>query len=181
MISVVVPVYNKANELPRCLDSIHRQSEGDFECILIDDGSTDGSSLLCDNYCEKDSRFRVLHKDNGGLSAARNDGIRFSKGAYITLIDADDYVDEHYLRDLLYAVDLYKADIACMPLSIEKSTLVKASKSVYPPRAEEIKGRDALSELLYGRRISISACARLYRADILSDVLFPVGKLYEDV
>jgi glycosyltransferase involved in cell wall biosynthesis len=99
-ISIIVPVYNTEKYLRRCLDSIVAQTFKDYECIIVDDGSTDGSAAICDEYEKKDSRFKVLHKENEGVSAARNVGIEYAEGEFITFVDSDDYLSSVYLRDL---------------------------------------------------------------------------------
>ena len=91
-LSIIIPVYHTQDTLPRCLDSILRQSFTDYEVILVDDGSDDGCPQLCDEYTRKDARIRVIHKENGGLSDARNAGILQAKGEYITFIDSDDTI-----------------------------------------------------------------------------------------
>lgn len=90
MISVIVPVYNTEQYLPRCIESILSQSFTDFELLLIDDGSTDGSGKICDAYAEKDNRIRVFHKENGGVSSARNMGLDEAKGEWVYFVDSDD-------------------------------------------------------------------------------------------
>ena len=100
-ISIIVPVYNAEKYLRRCIDSILSQSLTDFELILIDDGSTDRSPLICDEYATRDKRIRLIHKKNDGVSAARNDGIDIAQGEFITFVDSDDWVDEVYLYTLL--------------------------------------------------------------------------------
>ena len=101
LISVIVPVYNVREYIDRCVTSILQQTYKQFEILLIDDGSTDGSEKRCDNYKESDERIRVYHKKNGGLSDARNCGIQKAKGEYLTFIDADDYVGPLFLERLL--------------------------------------------------------------------------------
>ena len=91
-LSIVIPVYQVAATLSRCVESVLAQSFSDYEMILIDDGSTDGSSKICDDYAETDHRVKVIHQQNAGLSAARNAGLRVAKGAYITFIDSDDFI-----------------------------------------------------------------------------------------
>lgn len=103
-ISVVVPVYNVESLLPRCIDSILEQTFTDYEVLLVDDGSTDGSGHICDEFKEKDSRIRVIHKPNGGVSETRNNGIDEAKGEWITFVDSDDYVTADYLSDLYACV-----------------------------------------------------------------------------
>lgn len=101
MISIIVPVYNCRNSLNYCINSILRQTYADFELILVDDGSTDKSDMLCDAYAKKDSRIRVIHKKNGGVSSARNAGIDKSSGEYIAFCDSDDYLEPDYLDTLI--------------------------------------------------------------------------------
>lgn len=103
MISVIVPVYNVENVLHYCIESILAQTYRDFELILINDGSTDGSGAVCDRYAETDDRIRVIHKKNGGVSSARNSGIDSAAGEFICFVDSDDYVDERYLVELVAA------------------------------------------------------------------------------
>ncbi len=97
-LSVIVPVYNTEQYLPRCIDSILCQSFTDFELLLINDGSKDSSGTICDEYAEKDSRIRVFHKENGGASSARNLGLEKAKGTWITFIDSDDWIEEDYFQ-----------------------------------------------------------------------------------
>ena len=100
-ISVIVPVYNTEKYLRRCIDSILNQTYEALEVILVDDGSTDGSGAVCDEYAEKDARVRAIHQKNGGISAARNAGIDAASGQYIAFIDSDDYVTGDMLAELL--------------------------------------------------------------------------------
>lgn len=111
MISIIVPTYNVCKWLKRCVDSILSQRYRDFELLLIDDGSTDGSGEICDEYAEKDSRIRVFHKPNGGVSSARNLGLDNARGQWITFADADDYVSPYYLENLIAAVDNPEIDL----------------------------------------------------------------------
>lgn len=97
MISVIIPVYNTEKYIRRCLDSLLSQNQKDFELILVDDGSTDQSGTICDEYASRDSRIKVFHKKNGGVSSARNIGLEKARGEWIAFVDADDYVDEDYL------------------------------------------------------------------------------------
>lgn len=98
LISIVTPVYCVEQFLPKCLDSIMAQSFCDWECILVDDGSSDNSGRICDEYASRDGRFRVFHKENGGVSSARNLGLDYIRGEFVTFIDADDYVGPDYLH-----------------------------------------------------------------------------------
>lgn len=101
LISIIVPVYNSEKTLCRCVDSILAQTYQNFELILIDDGSIDQSGKICDDYVRLDSRVRVFHKKNGGVSAARNVGLDNAKGTWLTFIDSDDYIQENYLSYII--------------------------------------------------------------------------------
>lgn len=109
-ISAIVPVYNAEKYLTKCIDSILTQTYDNFELILIDDGSTDRSGEICDRYAETDERITVIHKENGGVSAARNTGIDIAKGEYITFIDSDDYIDTDFFSSAYKAVSSINAD-----------------------------------------------------------------------
>ena len=111
-VSVVVPVYDVAAYLPRCLDSMLRQTVQDYEIVLVDDGSRDSSGGICDDYARRYERISAFHKENGGLSSARNYGVAMARGAWITFVDPDDYVSETYLADLLHLVEQFDADMA---------------------------------------------------------------------
>ena len=114
LISIIVPIYNVENYLRQCLDSIVAQTYQNFECLLINDGSPDHSADICREYVSKDSRFRYFEKENGGVSSARNLGIEYSKGEYITFIDSDDWVDSDYLELLYMKINEYNADLTVL-------------------------------------------------------------------
>lgn len=120
MISVIVPVYNAESTLQRCVDSILRQSYRSFEIILIDDGSEDLSGRICDEYSKTDDRFTVIHQNNQGVSAARNQGLDIAKGEFIAFVDSDDYVDSDYLRILFNGIISYEVDICMTSLRINR-------------------------------------------------------------
>lgn len=111
MISIIIPIYNASQYLNKCIQSIVNQSYKDFECILIDDGSSDGSEIICDQWEKKDSRIRVIHQPNQGVSKARNRGLAEAQGKYITLIDSDDWIDSNYLNTLLRPIEEYNVDL----------------------------------------------------------------------
>ena len=97
LVSIIVPVYNIEKYINRCIDSIIKQSYKKIEVIIIDDGSTDNSSKIIDNYPQKDSRIKVIHKENGGLSSARNEGMKYASGDFLCFIDGDDYIDDEQI------------------------------------------------------------------------------------
>lgn len=110
MLSIVVPVYNVEKYLYQCLDSILAQKFSDFELILVDDGSSDSSGQICDKYAEKDSRIRVLHKENEGAQSAVKEGVKLSVGDYITFVDSDDWIEPKMYFEMMALIDKYKAD-----------------------------------------------------------------------
>lgn len=120
MISVIVPVYNVEKYLDKCIQSILGQTYKDFELILVDDGSTDNSGKMCDEYAQNDSRIRVIHKANGGLSEARNYGTLAAHGTHLTYIDSDDYVCKDYLKGLFMLKEQYKTDISVLGIQSVK-------------------------------------------------------------
>lgn len=164
MISIIVPVYNAEQYLHRCIDSILAQSHTDFELLLVDDGSPDNCGAICDEYAARDSRVCVFHKQNGGVSSARNFGIEKSRGEWITFIDADDYVHPDFLSSLYAQHD---AD-----LIIGSFQLVGSDESWNGILPNEQYGRDVLriklekSEFVPNHR---APWAKLYRRDIIID------------
>ena len=111
LISIIVPVYNVCDYLEECLDSIINQTYKLWECILVDDGSTDNSCEICDEYCKKDNRFHVIHKKNGGASLARNAGLEIVSGDYVCFVDSDDCLDKHFFENAIGLVKKYDTDV----------------------------------------------------------------------
>lgn len=111
MVSVVIPVYNVEKYLAECVDSVLRQTYTDYEIILVDDGATDSSGQMCDEYAQKDARIRVIHQPNGGLSAARNTGLKAARGEYVYFLDSDDYIETCALEHLVAVADQEQADV----------------------------------------------------------------------
>ncbi len=177
MISVIVPVYNVEKYLERCVKSIVAQTYKDLEILLIDDGSTDKSGKMCDDFQQTDSRIKAFHKQNGGLSDARNYGIEHSSGEFISFVDSDDYIDEKMLETLHRLIIENDADLAvCSAMDVfegKEVTQVKEIKEFNLNKVESYK------YMLRGDGIP-SACNKLYKRQTVGDVRFPVGKLYED-
>lgn len=119
-VSVIIPVYNVSQYLPRCIESVLHQDFDDYEVILVDDGSTDISGEICDSYAETHANFKVIHKANGGLSSARLAGFRLANGKYVCFIDSDDYIQENYLTDLYRCITENNAQISICAYSYEK-------------------------------------------------------------
>ena len=128
-ISIIVPIYNVELYLPRCIDSVLSQSFSDFELVLINDGSTDQSGDICDEYATKDSRIKVIHQDNKGVSYARNRGLDVATGEYIAFVDPDDYIDGRMYEILVRKIEEVKADIAICSFAFVKNSTVMAQDS----------------------------------------------------
>lgn len=156
-LSVIIPVYNTCAVLPRCIDSVLGQDFSDFELLLIDDGSTDGSGALCDQYTERDSRVRVFHKTYGGASSARNMGLDNATGEWVTFIDSDDYVDADYLS-LPYSDDI---DLYVRNWNYVKSNSLEHFDSMFVDR-EHYWG--FLQERMYGFAFRTAWCSFFKRA-----------------
>lgn len=178
MISVIVPVYKVENYIDKCIQSILAQTYTDFELILVDDGSPDSCPKICDNYALEDERIRVLHKKNGGLSDARNEGTKIANGEFVTYIDSDDYISEEYLETLVYLLHKYNGDIAVTGINVfDEGDVPKISSSnnVYV-----YSGTEALNKMLYQDTLDTSACAMLLPIEIAKQYPFPYKKYHED-
>ena len=110
-LSVIVPVYNTEKYLRECIDSILAQTFTDFELILVDDGSTDGSGIICDEYADKDPRVQVIHQQNGGATVARRSGVRIARGEYVTFVDSDDWIDSDFYAPMIEKIKETGADV----------------------------------------------------------------------
>lgn len=180
MISVIVPVYNVEKYLERCIDSIVNQTYKDFELILVDDGSTDLSSMICDEYKKKYEFINVIHKENGGLSDARNVGVSYAIGNYIAFIDSDDYVHKDYLKVLDGLIRKYNSTIAAVG-----DMKFYDNKEFNPPRIECkhdycITGNKALCDMLYQKGLDTHAWGLLIPIEFARKYEFPKGKFHED-
>lgn len=179
LISVVVPVYNVHSFLDNCVKSILNQTYKNIEIILVDDGSTDDSGSVCDSYAKIDNRINVIHKANGGLSDARNIGIKKAQGSYITFVDSDDYIDKNYIESLYILITKNNSDIACSRMkktdSLNDKIINKNEKiNIY-------NSIDAIKEILYQRNIDNSAPSKLFKKELFKNILFPVGFAFEDL
>ena len=179
LISVVIPVFNTEKYVNKCVNSFISQTYKNIEIILVDDGSTDSSSEICDNFKKQDSRIKVIHKKNGGLSDARNAGIKESKGKYITFFDSDDYVDADYISYLYALIKENGSQISSCAYSVvnEKEEVLF---SIAGKNDECIDKEEFLKKMLNEDGITVSACFKLYEKKMLDNILFPYGKICED-
>ena len=179
VISVIVPVYNVEKYLHRCVDSVLVQTFTDFELILVDDGSPDNCCKICDEYAEKDHRIQVIHKENGGLSDARNAGIDWafanSDSEWITFIDSDDWIHPRYLEALYDAVKKTGCEISIC--AYEETTGDNPQVDESQLEAEIVNTEDFFCEHNVN---AVIACAKLYKKELFREIRYPVGKLHED-
>lgn len=179
LISVIVPVYNVAEILLKSLDSILCQTYRNLEIILIDDGSTDESGQICDDAGEKDSRIIVIHKRNGGLSSARNAGIKIANGECLLFVDSDDWLESNMIEVLLSKLIKDKSDLAICGIYVTDGLL--EAKMEWFQEDCIMDGKDALEALINNDIITSHAWNKLYRRELFDNIEFPHGKLYEDV
>jgi glycosyltransferase involved in cell wall biosynthesis len=164
LISVIVPIYNMASYLEKCLDSIVSQSYQHLEIILVDDGSKDGSGEICDRYAAKDNRIKVIHRKNGGVSAARNSGLNIATGEYLGFVDSDDWIEG----------DMYQFLIE--NLTFDKFELPNDKSCTY----RVLERAEALELLLQDRLIQSYFWCKLFKRDLFNGLRMPEGKTFED-
>lgn len=177
-ISIIIPIYNVEQFLPKCLDSIIKQTYKNLEIILVNDGSTDTCPQICDKYATKDSRIKVIHKENGGLSDARNAGFQFVTGDYLAFVDSDDLVSLDFYENLLKISIQKNADI--VESGILKFTDEKDLQNLQQDNSvEEFETEKAL-ELLMKEQLKQVVWNKLYKTNIVNNLLFEKGKIHED-
>ena len=180
LISVIVPVYNIIPYLPRCVESLRKQTYRNLEILLIDDGSTDDTPALCDRLAEEDMRIRVFHKENGGPSSARNFGLEQAKGDYVGFVDSDDYVDADMYEGLYRAIAGTGMPVAQVGRDeIDKDGNILPNICEPVAQAQVIPAQDFLKELLMHRG-DCSFCTKLLQKDLFTEEKFPIGALNED-
>ena len=172
-VSIIVPVYNSERYINRCVDSLIGQTLSDIEILLVDDGSSDNSSAICDEYAVKDNRIKVFHQKNAGAGAARNTGLEHAQGEYIGFVDSDDYVDINMYETLFCAAEKYNADFVTSGMKIIGGKVFSAENRrqlCYCFEREELfEGKEGIKKLLLGTvgapigvyedsRYGISAC-----------------------
>ena len=179
VLSIIIPVYNVEQYINQCIESILIQTYHDYEIILIDDGSTDSSGEICDTYAQKDSRVKVVHKINGGVSSARNIGLQMIKGKYLTFIDPDDFINiDTYEENMNIMINNSEIDILQYPFCKLHST-----KYVETPtnNCQYIKGTEAiLSNWWSGSPIHYSIWNKIFKKEIFNHITFLEGHVSED-
>lgn len=181
LVSVIIPVYNVEKYLDRCIQSVLKQTYSRIEVILVDDGSTDKSGDLCEVWRTRDERLVVVHKKNGGLSDARNYGLKYATGTYVCFIDSDDFVDSRFVEVLYRLIEETSTHIAAVGLR-EYSEGDSIHEDDYSPEKTEIVNRnDAIRCLLRNARFQDYAWNKIYRHDLFENIKYPVGRKMEDL
>ena len=179
LISIIVPVYNVEKYLERCVNSIINQTYKNIEIILVNDGSTDNSGNICDKFGKKDSRIKIIHKSNGGLSDARNAGLKIAKGEYIGFVDSDDYIKEDMFETLYNLNKEHNSEISIVSYYEyynDKLIAVRDSKKL-----EVFNKISAIKELLIDTKIQSYAWNKLFKKELFENLEFPTNKNFEDI
>jgi len=182
LITIIIPVYNVENYLSECVESVIAQSYKNLEIILVDDGSKDSSGKICDELATKDDRIKVIHKENGGLSDARNVGIEASSGDFICFVDSDDIIDKNFVLIHYNALISNEADLSvCLYKKfVDKSELLNLNQTKNPEIVKMNKN-ELINQLFLRNNIHyICACTKMYKKQIFNDLRFDKGRLYED-
>ena len=179
LVSIIVPIYNVEQYLARCIESLLRQTYENIEIILVNDGSTDRSLEICEEFKQKDSRVQVIHKANGGLSSARNVGIETAKGDFLTFIDSDDFINERYVEILMQNASQDGLSIIQLQTFFEDETDV--GRRVDPNLVSFQKyDRRKMLELFLTDNVYVSACGKMFPSKAFAEIRFPEGRIYED-
>lgn len=178
MLSVIVAVYNVEKYIEKCIQSIVNQSIQELEIILIDDGSTDNSGAICDRYAKSDSRIRVIHKKNGGLSDARNAGIEVAQGEYIAFVDGDDYLHSKMYEVLMMNLKQTNADISICAFQDVQDYEIVQECDINSQLCEQIMPADVYH--LFTQLIMTVAWNKVYKKDLFQNIRYPKGRLHED-
>ena len=182
LISIIVPIYKVEKYLEKCIESIINQTYSKLEIILIDDGSPDACGEICDEFAKKDSRIKVVHKKNGGLSDARNTGIQNATGEFFLFVDSDDYIS-HAMVEILYkTIKKHDADmVVCGYYEVSSNGVVNVRKFTIKNGEEVLNGVEATERLLYSLEPEmVVAWNKMERRNLWNDIEFPVNKQHED-
>lgn len=179
LISVIVPVYQVEDYLKRCVDSITKQTYENLEIILVDDGSPDRCGEMCEAYAKQDSRIRVLHQKNGGLSAARNAGIEAANGSFLAFVDSDDFIAGDFIEALYKALISTNSDISQCKYEYVTGDLITKAKE--PGKIRILSGKQMLVEMYdYEGAYNVVAWNKLYKRSLFQKIRYPNGKIHED-
>jgi glycosyltransferase involved in cell wall biosynthesis len=180
LISIIIPVYNVEKHLNQCVSSVVNQTYKDIEIILVNDGSSDNSPRICDEWAEKDSRIRVIHKNNGGVSSARNTGLKVAKGDYIGFIDSDDYIDKNMYEKLLSCFNDEGIGIASCGVFYDKEGNISPYNKSWMVSTKKVITYNEFPFLLLPTKVNFTIWSKLYKRELLEGLKFREGLLNED-
>lgn len=181
LISVIVPVYKVESYLTRCVQSLQAQTYPNLEIYLVDDGSPDRCGAMCEEFAAADPRIHVIHKENGGLSSARNAGIDVAQGEYLGFVDSDDWVEPDFYEQLYAAAAKFDAPMAyCGRLDEESETLAQ-TVGLCPEREEAVTGEEFVRRVFCWENVDSAAWDKLYRRELFREIRYPLGVIGEDV
>ena len=181
LVSVVVPIYNVEDYLGRCVDSILDQTYGNLEVILVDDGARDSSGRICDDYAAKDPRIRVIHKENGGLSSARNAGIDIARGEWLEFVDSDDWIEPDAVESMLSLALEENAELVIGGRWDVKAKTGEKRPGLCPKKREVVPAEEVVSRIFRWDNCDSSACDKLFARRLFREMRFPLGVVSEDV
>lgn len=179
LVSVIIPVYNVEKYIDKCLESIVCQTYKYLDIILVDDGSTDQSPKICDDWAARDERIRVIHKSNRGLSSARNAGMDIALGELFSFIDSDDFIELDMYETMVDEIIKSGKDIACCGRIVDIWGIREKTEFTMDTR-KEFTCIDAIKEVLLLRNIDVSACDKVYKKKLFEEIRYPEGKISED-
>lgn len=179
-VSIIIPAYNVEKYLRRCLDSVVNQTYKNIDIILVDDGSSDGTGRVCDEYAQKDARIRVIHQKNQGQAAARNNAMKIAEGEYIAYVDSDDYVTPDYIEYMVKLQKKYKTDVVFV-----RGVYAYDGKKLPAYKDEDrdtlLSAEETLIRLNYNKGMGAMIWAKLFRRELIEAYPFPEGQIYEDL
>ncbi|MEH7106943.1 glycosyltransferase family 2 protein [Bacillus sp. JJ1764] len=182
-VSVVVPIYKVENYLSRCIESIVKQTYKNLEIILVNDGSPDNCGMMAEQYAKEDSRIKVLHKENGGLSDARNYGMSHVTGDFTIFVDSDDWLDEKLIERLMAIGNKFQADVVQAAFYYAYDDYLLFDSKLYPKEKHPIiyHNKELMKQLVMNERVKNFAWGKLYKTKLIKDIPFKKGVLFEDV
>lgn len=179
-ISIIIPVYKVEEYIDRCIKSVVDQTYNNLEIILVDDGSPDNCPVICDKWAEKDSRIKVIHKNNGGLSDARNIGMKIASGELIGFVDSDDWISKEMYQLLYENMKENESDISACGVKMVWEDAAEA-RFLTPTGIQVLDTQEAMEAIIRESQLKQPVWYKLYKTELIRDILFPVGKCNEDV
>lgn len=182
-VSIIVPIYKVEKYIHKCIDSILSQTFTDFELILVDDGSPDKCGEICEQYALKDGRIKVIHKENGGLSDARNVGMEYANGIYTIFVDSDDWIETTMIEKMIKLIDKYNADIVQVGFYYAYKDYLLYDDRYHSENDKPVvlDNFSLMKELVINERVKNFAWGKLYKTELIKDISFEKGVLFEDV